>query len=71
VFLYDLGYADLTVTFAHGLPVKRSIGVNLINGNEDVTHSGGINGLGFNSTDVFWDADWPMGAAKFTLKYNK
>jgi hypothetical protein len=71
VFLYDLGYADLTGTFAHGLPVKRSISVNLINGNEDVTHSGGINGLGFNSTDVFWDADWPMGAAKFTLKYNK
>lgn len=71
VYLYDLGYANATGSFNHGLSVKRSISIGLINGNEDVTHSGGMNSLGFNTTTVAWDADWPMGAAKFTLKYNK
>lgn len=71
VCLYDLGYANATGSFSHGLAVKRSISIGLINGNEDVTHSGGINSLGFNTTTVAWDADWPMGAAKFMLKYNK
>lgn len=71
-FLFDAGFVDAsTTTVAHGLAVKTSLSIELVNQNEVVTNSGGINNLNFNSTNIYWDADWAMGGAKFTLKYTK
>ena len=72
VYLYDLGYTDGgSKSVNHGLSVKRSVEISLMNNAEDITHSSGIHSLSFNTTTIYWNADWPMGGAKFTLKYNK
>jgi hypothetical protein len=70
--LFDAGWvAATTKSVEHGLAVKVSIDIKLLNQNEGLTTSGGVHSLSFNSTTIHWDADWAMGGAKFLLKYTK
>lgn len=67
----DIGYLDKSATVAHGLSLATCISIEFFNGDGQFTFDAGVTHLMVDSTNIHFQAAWPVGSARFLLKYTK